>query len=894
MEVIISHSNTDFDGLASMLAAKKLYPDAEMVFTGKLCRNVEDFMALHKDTLNIRMGKDIPLDQVNKLILVDTKTKSRLGALQKAVTNPGVVIHIYDHHPRSEEDLQGELEVVETVGAATTLLVELIREAGADLSPLEATILALGIYEDTGCLTFSSSTARDATAVAYLLEKGANLKVIGDFIGRPLSEPQKNLLNTLILASEHYLIHGTTVLVATASVEDFIGGLALLTHKLADIESVDVIIAVVEMEDRLHLVGRSRSEYASVLDILEPFGGRGHDKAASSTLRDVSVAEVLPRLHQVLQDKIRPLTTAAQLMSAPVKTVFPDTTIDEAGKIMLRYGHSGLPVVSDSLAIIGIVSRRDVDKAKHHGLGHAPVKGYMSRRVVSIGPELPLPEIQRILIDNNIGRLPVVEEGRLLGIVSRTDVLRSLHGDSYPEKSSRIYLPEGEQQDIGGRTIRDLMLDRLPPSILEILGKVYHLACHKDYKVYVVGGFVRDLLLGVENSDIDLVVEGDGISFARVLADYFFGRVRIHEKFGTAMVVLPNHFKIDVATARTEFYEYPAALPKVETSTLKEDLYRRDFTINTMAINLSGKRFGELVDYFGARKDLEAKTIRILYTLSFVEDPTRVFRAVRFEQRYDFTMEAQTLELAKKAIRDRWLQKLSYDRIREEIKHTFNEEFPIKAITRMRELGLWQTILPEITVDEEIQRVVDSLPQANKLITMDLEHPREFHPWLTYFAAMVHKLSGEQVQNVCERLKLSGHEIEIIRETVEKWEAALALLEGGQPVPLSVVSRALGALPKECCAFILAKAQSLQVWELLKSYLERVSKCQMTITGNDLKTMGCPRGPVYGRILQQVYEALLDNELLDHQAQLKLAEELVKKALAEELEPKERGVVLKC
>lgn len=889
MEIIVSHSNTDFDGLASMVAAKKLYPEAELVFPGKLCRNVEDFMGLHKDTLTVHMAKDIPLERVDKLILVDTKTKSRLGHLQKVVHQQGLTVHIYDHHPRTDQDLDGVLEVLDPVGATTTLLVELIQEAGLQINSFEATILALGVYEDTGCLTFSTSTARDAAAIAYLLEQGANLKVIADFIGRPLTEPQKNLLNNLILSAEHYLIHGTKVLVAKSTVDEYIGGLALLTHKLGEIESVDVIMAVVEMEDRVHIVARSRVDHVSVSDILDAFGGGGHDKAASATIKDIHVEEVQRQLLQVLQEKIKPMTTASQLMSAPVKTVFPDTSIDEAGKIMLRYGHSGLPVVDPNLDIVGIISRRDVDKAKHHGLGHAPVKGYMSRRVISISPDVPLPEIQRILIDNHIGRLPVVENGRLLGIVSRTDVLRTLHGESYPETYQKIYLPEGEHQRKTGKTIKELMIERLPEKIRDILGKICYLSLHKNFKVYVVGGFVRDLLLGVENFDIDLVVEGDGIGFARVLAEFFCGRVKIHEKFGTAIVVLPDNFKIDVATARTEFYEYPAALPKVETSTLKEDLYRRDFTINAMAIDLTKERFGDLVDYFGARRDLERKAVRILYTLSFVEDPTRIFRAIRFEQRYDFTMEAQTLELAKKAIKDNWLQKLSYDRIREELKHIFNEEYPIKAISRMRELGLWKTIMPEIDFCDEVRRVVDNLPLANNLVAKEVLNPHGLHPWLSYFAAMVHQLDTATVHQVCERFKLSTDDQKIIKDTVNNWAAALEILDTEAEVSLSTVSRTIGELPKEACAFILAKAQKLRVWELVQKYLNRSKVSELEIDGNDLKEMGCPRGPLYGQILQEVWEAKLDNLAMGREAELRLARKLLKQALEDGQEALERG-----
>jgi len=869
MEVIVSHSNTDFDGLAAMVAAKKLYPDAELVFPGKLCRNVQEFMALHKDTLNVRMVKDIPLQHVSRLILVDTRSRSRIAALQRLVGKPEVDIHIYDHHPAYPEDIQGHLEITAMVGATTTILVEQIRSQNIGLNSFEATILALGIYEDTGCLTFSTTTARDAEAVAYLLSQGANLSVVADFIGRPLTESQKSLLNTLILSAEHYLINGVKVLVTKTSIDEFVGGLALLTHKLGEIESLDVIIAVVQMEDRVHMVARSRIDSVNVAEILEEFGGGGHEKAASATIKDVDIDNIVTELHRVLREKIKPQDTAATLMSSPVKIVSPTTTIDEARKIMLRYGHSGLPVV-DGLQMLGVISRRDLDKAKQHGLGHAPVKGYMTRQVVTINPETPLREIQHLLIENNIGRLPVIDNGRLVGIVSRTDVLRTLHGKDYPEKYRTIYLSD-EEGAKARKTIKELMVERLPEHIRDLLGKVSYVACRHNFDVYLIGGFVRDLLLGLENFDVDLVVEGDGVAFARTLAEFMCGRVRVHEKFGTAVVILHDGFKIDVATARTEYYEYPAALPKVETSSLKQDLYRRDFTINAMAIALGKENFGELIDYFGGQRDLEKKVVRILYNLSFVEDPTRIFRAIRFEQRYGFHMDPQTLELAKRAIKDNWLDKLSYDRIREELRHIFKENYPINAINRMNELGLWKFILPEITVDEEIREMVDKLPGINDFVRRKMHYQESFHPWLVYFITMIHKVDDGTAAAICQRLRLTKEETRIVTVTLSNWRGIMDELAGAGDVKMSTVARLLRPLPDEAYAFILAKVDDGRVRRLLEDYLDVRERRWLSISGEDLKAWGYKPGPLFREVLDYVEAAKLDGMIQTPEEEAALA-----------------------
>lgn len=880
MEVIISHNNTDFDGLAAMIAAKRLYPDAELVFPGKLCRNVQEFMALHKDTLGIRTAKDIPMDQITRMILVDTKSKTRIGIFGKLIDKTGVEIHVFDHHPSTADDVQSDLIKQGAVGAVTTIMVELIRQRKISLCSFEATILALGIYEDTGCLTFSTTTARDAEAVAYLLAQGANLAVVADFIGRPLTENQKSLLNTLLVSAKHYLINGIRVIITTASIDEFVGGLALLTHKLGDIESLDVVIAVVHMEDRVHMVARSRIDTVNVQQILEPFGGGGHEKAASATVKDGDLGQLVEKLHEVLKEKIKPMITAAQLMSAPVKTVSPTTTIDEAGKIMLRYGHSGMPVV-EGMEMVGVISRRDLDKANHHGLGHAPVKGYMSRNVITIDPQAPLGEIQRLLIEHNIGRLPVIDQGKIAGIVSRTDVLRCLHGKDYPEKYQTVYLTD---QGVGTeRTIKEIMRENLSEKLRQLLAKISFIAHDGGFQVYVVGGFVRDLLLRVENLDIDLVVEGDGIAFAKVLAEHFCGRVRTHDKFGTAVVVLPDGFKLDVATARTEYYEYPAALPKVETSSLRQDLYRRDFTVNAMAIDLNRDHFGELIDFFGGRKDIEKKVIRILYNLSFVEDPTRIFRAIRFEQRYKFEMEPQTFALAKRAIKDNWLTKLSYDRIRAEIRHIFNEDYPINAINRMRELGLWKIILPEVTVDEETRLMLDRIPEIMDSVQQKVGNQQNLHPWLVYFVTMIHKVNLKAAQDICLRFRMTKEEVRIMIDCLEHWQTVVSTLRLPQnpDFRVSLAAKSLRKLPLEAYVFILTKVHDAQISELIYRYLEISTQTYLAIDGDDLKALGYAPGPLYKQVLEQVYDGALDGLVTTREEQLQMASKCLKESEGE-------------
>ncbi|ABO49665.1 Polynucleotide adenylyltransferase region [Desulforamulus reducens MI-1] len=881
MEIITTHVNTDLDGLAAVVAAQKLYPGAELIFPGKLSRNVEEFLALHKDTLkNVRSIKDINIDKVKRIIMVDTKSPGRVSKLKELFNRPEVEVHIYDHHPRAEGDVCGKVEVVETVGAATTLLIERIRAKGLEITPLEATIMALGIYEDTGCLVFTSTTPRDIRAAAFLLEQGANLAVVADFLGRPLTQDQKSLLKKLLVTAEHHQINGTKVLIARGNVDEFVGGLALLTHKLSEIERTDAVFAVVEMEDRVHLVGRCALKEVNCKDIMVEFGGGGHPAAASATVKGKTVEEIAERLLELVKEKIHPLLTVKDIMSSPVKMVFPETTIEEAGKIMLRYGHTGLPVIKDG-KLSGVISRRDVEKATHHGLGHAPVKGYMTTNVITVQKDMNIHDVQDLMIEKDIGRLPVVEGNMVIGIVSRTDVLQTLH-EGFKGRYSTTY---NEKQNAKTAHIRPDMQRALPSRIMNILTKAGEVAEGLNYQVYAVGGLVRDVLLKVENLDVDLVVEGNGIEMANELAKVIGGRVRPHEKFGTAEIIFPDGYWVDVVTARVEYYEYPAALPQVEQSSLKHDLYRRDFTINAMAVALNPERFGELVDYFNGREDLQNGAIRVLHNLSFIEDPTRILRAIRFEQRYDMDIEPQTLRLIKEAVREKVIARLSTERMWGELKHILEEADPEHMLDRLSELGVWDYLFPEITF-WEVQYVISEIPQALMILrNWGWAEPAE--KWLPYFLSILHLTAQETAYTICQRYNLGRRQTEKVLDTIAYGRVALRRLSATEEVPLSELTKIVQTLPREAYPMFLTLLEDKNAIRRFRLVMESVNKNKPTVNGKDIRDMGYQPGPMYRRALDSVWQARLDGMVQTREEELEYIRSFLEHNNAPKIQPKQ-------
>jgi tRNA nucleotidyltransferase (CCA-adding enzyme) len=258
MDVITTHTNADFDSLASMLAAKKLYPNAVLVFPGSQERSLRDFF-IHSTlyAFEVERMKNIGLQEVKRLILVDTRQISRIGKFSDVVLKPNLEIHIYDHHPPSSDDLHGSLEVVSEMGATTTLLLNILRERGIEITPDEATVMLLGIYEDTGNLTFPSTKEEDFIAAGYLIRKGANLNILSNVITKELTAEQVFLLNDLIQSATRYSVQGIDVVIAQASVDRYIGDIAVLVHKLKDMENLDVLFVLVRMEDRIYLDRKS-------------------------------------------------------------------------------------------------------------------------------------------------------------------------------------------------------------------------------------------------------------------------------------------------------------------------------------------------------------------------------------------------------------------------------------------------------------------------------------------------------------------------------------------------------------------------------------------------------------------------------------------------------------
>ena len=427
-QVIATHGNTDFDAFGAMLAARLLYPEA-VVAVGTLNRNVRDFYRLHAEELGaIAEVSRLELDAIRRLIVVEVTSASRLGELESVALDPNVEKVLFDHHaePELPEWVSEETAVLSTDGALTTTLVGIVAERELAPTPLEATAFALGIHEDTGSLTYATATQRDVDALSWCFRHGARQDLVNDYLHAPLAPTERRLLQHLLDALEPIEPPGDDVLLASVSWAEYVDGVSNLAHKIVDLTDARALVLLVEMDERVFVVVRSRTERIDAAAIAAALGGGGHAQAASAICRE-TLARARELAIAALRDTRGPETLARDVMSTPARAVEPTASVRDAMTLCQRHGQSGVFVAEEG-RLVGGVSREDLDKAIGHDLAHAPVRGIMSSQVVSAHEDASLTELRTLVTAAEDGRVAVLRDDELVGVVSRADLLRALEG----------------------------------------------------------------------------------------------------------------------------------------------------------------------------------------------------------------------------------------------------------------------------------------------------------------------------------------------------------------------------------------------------------------------------------------------------------------------------------
>jgi tRNA nucleotidyltransferase (CCA-adding enzyme) len=848
LTVIATHSNTDFDALASMLAARRLYPGSLVALQPTLARNVREFVRLYADELELVEPGALDLSQVRRLVAVETVHASRLGDLEPLTRDQAVEKIVFDHHERvSPEWVKPENLYLTAEGALTTTLVGILAERELSVSPLEATAFALGIHEDTGSLSFASTTQRDAEAIAWCLRHGARLDELAHFLRPTLDEEERELLSKLMESIRSVRSGGVELLIASAVWPRYLEDVALLAHKLADLTDCDALACLVEMDDRVFAVLRSRVPELDAAGLAAALGGGGHHGAASASAR-LSLEQASQVIEEGLASALEQPPLAREVMSKPPRFVEPQTKVADAMATCQRYRQSGILVLERG-HLRGVVHREDLDKALGHGLDQAPVKAIMALEVPVCAPDSTLPELRRMLVDSTAGRIAVVEGDEVVGIVTRSDLLAAFGRREEPVPAHEPKL-EHELEQLKA-------LAPLREAIASIGGN------HEG--IYLVGGSVRDVLLGAEGFDIDIAVEGDAIALARELARLLHGRIRAHEKFGTAVVLYGEDARVDVVTTRTEFYDAPAALPSVEHASIREDLFRRDFSANAMAVSLRAEDFGRLVDPFGGRRDIAEHRLRVLHNLSFVDDPTRIFRAVRYESRLGFRMDEHAVQLARSCVEMGLFDDLSSARLRDELIDILDEADAARSILRLAEIGVAAAVHPHLAADEEAAELVERLGVLRERYAPESPH------WRLGLAVLARRLPTYELYSWLGRLRLRRRDVEKIVAAVVFAPRLVERLER-EISPAELVALVDPVAPD-------APLVALAMHDLpaLAEYFERLREIELEIGGSDLVELGLEPSPQLGEILAELRRRKLNGALSGRKAELEAAKELIAK-----------------
>jgi tRNA nucleotidyltransferase (CCA-adding enzyme) len=420
-----------------------------------------------------------------------------------------------------------------------------------------------------------------------------------------------------------------------------------------------------------------------------------------------------------------------------------------------------------------------------------------------------------------------------------------------------------------------ITIEKLPADVLVLIETARAIAHHRGYHAYLVGGFVRDLILGVKNLDLDIVVDGNGITFAHDYARRLQGTLVTHHRFGTATVSLNNHMKVDIASARKESYPQPAHLPVVAPGTLRDDLYRRDFTINAMALQITGAGNGHLVDFFNGRKDLTRRKLRVLHPVSFIDDPTRILRGIRFEQRYGLAFERYTFKLLKDAVAQSMLSRVEPQRLRDELILLLKEDKPVKMIRRITALTGFSFISPKLHRTARMMRTLSAIERRAAWFRL---HSVQHHPldvWIVYFAGLISSLQPADVRAVCRRFVFRTVEEKKIISCIEAADHAIMELRK-KKIKRSEIFHVLKPQSPEVIIMMLARTRSAPVTERIREFLNVSSVTKISVSGHDLNSCGLTPGPHYQRILRTVLNEKLDGTLPDRAAELRRAAQIAR------------------
>jgi tRNA nucleotidyltransferase (CCA-adding enzyme) len=872
VQVITTHLNANFDCLASMMAAKKLYPEACLVLPGPAEHLVEDFLKQESPLLKFTRIQDVPLDQVRLLVIIDTYLPKKIGVFSPLIDNSQVEVHICDHHLSQQQELKVSRGITKKRGALTTILHETLLAKKVPLTPEECTLMVLGIFQDTHSLVNVSTTAEDFIATGELIKRGADLNQVSSYMPQGLNSEQLDICNELASSLESHMIKGVEVMIATASSKYSVRNLPYLVEYVVEIENLAAVFALVRQDKRVYLIGRSNISEVDVAELAHAFGGGGHERASSAIIKKLTLEQVKIKLLRELEYLVEPFKFIRDIMRDPNTSVDVTDNIAYVEKKLSLYIFNTITVLSDKKPV-GLITSESVEKAIHFSMENDCAGDLMMTRFATISPDANLKSVPPLVIEEQQKIIPVVDFKKMfIGVVSRSDLLQVLHNDMAQKADPSKVFFEMELEE-GSKSLKSFIKEKLNKDVFKHLECLVQIANHLNLSIYAVGGFVRDLLLQIPNQDIDIVVQGEGIPFASCLAEKFGGSVTSHKEFGTSVVILPDGYRIDVASARLEHYKHPGALPIVKQSSVKSDLFRRDFTVNSMAIKLTGANAFCLIDIFNGERDLQDKEIHVLHSLSFIEDPCRLFRAIRYEQRFGFAISKQTEKFMRNAIKKRLVDSLSGKRLFNEIKLLLNEKTPMDSVRRMQDFDLFQFVSPEMLKAPKDIEILERLESVFPLMERDID-TEKLEVWYVYFLGFFYSLDEEAFFKATSRLHFPTRIKKSLKADIIGCRASMELLRLNKKWGPKEIYHVFSNISVEAVVFLITLSSTDRLNEYVNIYFsEYHGKVEPSLKGDDLVAMGLKPGPVFQSVFNALQEARVMGSVNSREEEVALVEE---------------------
>ena len=850
MDIVYISEGADLDELASAYGITLLNKDVKILFPNGYSTTVRLALSIFKDLIEKKRIDIDDIDKIDKLYLVDNHYLDEPLKKLKEKINKNTKIYIYDHHPVDREERSENVEyILKNYGSATSMLVEEIKNKGIDITPSEATLLALGIYEDTGSFKYNITKPEDLIATAFLLKKGANLKIIRKVLEKGITEEQLNVIKQLTDNIQYLFVEGKKIIISTAYTKKYIPDISSKLSLIKPFQEADGFFAIINSSGKISIIGRSRDKSIDVGDILSYLGGGGHISAGSATIKGFTTYEIKTFLESIILGTFYKNKQIKDIMFKDIKLFDENTKISEIKDEIKSF--QILLVKNKENKFSGIVYTKTLKEAINLKKENLTLSHFVIDDIITFTPDMSIATAEKYIMNSSQEVFPVLKNGKVLGIVSKGFLLKALHGQIFSADKDTFISRERIKPKVLNYTNR--LRQHLPKETVDKLQKLGKVAKELGCRAYLVGGIVRDIVMNRKNLDIDILVEnGDGRKLAKEFARRYGYKVNIYGEYLTAQVILSENEKWDFATARTEIYEYPGAYPKVRKATLKEDLYRRDFTINTLAIEITEDNFGNLIDYFNGLKDIKDKVIRVLKQLSFIEDPIRILRAVRFAGRFNFKLGKTTEKLLKLAIDEDILKVAPAHRVNQELKYIFNEDKVLQIINLMNKYKILHQLILEYRHTKERITILTKLKEliTTYKLVFNFEADREF----LYLNALLYHLPFEYSYKFLETYGFTGKK--------KLFEEFLNIKDKLKKIPEkdSELYKLIKNVNMNVLIFISAY-YDLNLPERILRILDKERERKFIISGKDLINLGLKPSPKFKEILENVFEKYLDGGL---------------------------------